>query len=65
MEAIKLKRCTLSLRKQCELLSVPRSSLYYAPIPEKPENLKIMSLIDKHLVVNSTEGVLSMVNWLQ
>jgi len=65
MEAIKLKRCTLSLRKQCELLSVPRSSLYYAPIPEKPENLKMMSLMDKHLTVHPTEGVVSMVDWLQ
>jgi putative transposase len=65
MEAIKLKRSTLSLRKQCELLSVPRSSLYYAPIPEKPENLKMMSLMDKHLTVHPTEGVVSMVDWLQ
>ena len=65
MEAIKLKRCTLSLRKQCELLSVPRSSLYYAPIPEKPENLKMMSLMDKHLTIHPTEGVVSMVDWLQ
>lgn len=40
MEAVKLKRSPLSLRRQCELLCVPRSSLYYAPIPEKPENLK-------------------------
>ena len=39
MEAVKLKRSPLSLRRQCELLCVPRSSLYYAPIPEKPENL--------------------------
>jgi len=65
MEAIKLKRCTLSLRKQCELLSVPRSSLYYAPISEKPENLKMMSLMDKHLTLHPTEGVVSMVDWLQ
>ena len=65
MEAIKLKRCTLSFRKQCELLSVPRSSLYYAPIPEKPENLKMMSLMDKHLTLHPTEGVVSMVDWLQ
>jgi len=65
MEAIKLKRCTLSLRKQCELLSVSRSSLYYTPIPEKPENLKMMSLMDKHLTVHPTEGVVSMVDWLQ
>lgn len=65
MEAIKLKNSTLSLRRQCELLCVPRSSLYYAPIPEKPENLKMMNLMDKHLTNHPTEGVLSMVDWLQ
>ncbi len=51
--------------QQCELLCVPRSSLYYAPIPEKPENLKMMSLMDKHLIHHPTEGVISMVDWLQ
>ena len=60
-----MKRNPVSLRRQCELLCVPRSSLYYAPIPEKPENLKMMSLMDKHLMVHPTEGVLSMVDWLK
>ena len=65
MEAIKLKRSPFSLRRQCELLCVPRSSLYYAPIPEKPENLKMMTLMDMHLTNHPTEGVLSMVDLLQ
>ena len=56
---------TLSIRRQCEILSVPRSSLYYAPIPEKPENVKMMHLMDKHLLQHPTEGVLSMVDWLK
>ncbi len=54
MEAIKLKRSAISLRRQCELLCVPPSSLYYAPIPEKPENLKMMSLMDQHLTSHPT-----------
>lgn len=65
MEAVKLKRSPVSLRRQCELLCIPRSSLYYAPTPEKPENLMIISLMDKHLTLHPTEGVLSMVDWLQ
>ena len=65
MEVLKLRRCPLSLRRQCELLCIPRSALYYAPIFEKPENLKMMSLIDKHLTRYQTEGVLSMVDWQQ
>lgn len=53
------------MRKQCELLTVPRSSLYYAPMPEKPENIKMMNLMDSHLLKHPTEGVISMVDWLK
>jgi putative transposase len=35
--------------------------LYYRPIGEKPENLKMMEIMDKHLANHPTEGVLSMV----
>lgn len=56
---------TISIRRQCEILSVPRSSLYYAPIPEKPENIKMMNLMDPHLLLHPTEGVESMVDWLK
>jgi putative transposase len=56
---------TLSIRKQCDILSVPRSSLYYEPVPEKPENVKMMNLMDKHLLTHAAEGVISMVNWLK
>ena len=41
----------LSVRRQCELLSVNRSRLYYKPVGEKPENIKIMEIMDKHLTV--------------
>jgi putative transposase len=65
MEAIKHSHRSLSVRKQCELLLVPRSSLYYKPIPEKPENVKMMNLMDRHLIKHPTEGVLSMVDLLK
>ena len=65
MEAIKQNHATLSVRRQCEILQVPRSSLYYAPIPEKPENVKMMNLMDQHLLVHPTEGVVTMVDWLR
>jgi len=51
----------LSIRKQCELLEIQRSSLYFKPKGEKPENLEMMRLMDKHLLVHPTEGVVSMV----
>jgi putative transposase len=64
MEAVK-PNYRLSIRRQCELLMVARSSLYYAPVAEKPENIKMMNLMDKHLLTHPTEGVLSMVDWLR
>lgn len=65
MEAIKLKMSPLSLRRLCALLCVPRSSLFYSQKPEKPENLKMMSLVDTHLISHSVEGVLLVVDWIQ
>jgi putative transposase len=44
------------VRRQCALLNVPRGRLYYTPTPEKPENLKMMTILDKHLTDHPTEG---------
>jgi len=64
MEMIRSNHKILSVRRQCDILSIPRSSLYYQPIPEKPENVKMMHLMDRHLLQHPTEGVLSMVDML-
>ena len=48
----------LSVRRQCLVLSVTRSSLYYAPKGEKPENLEIMRIMDEHCLKHPTEGVI-------
>ena len=41
----------LSLKRQCMLLSVSRSSMYYKPVGESEENLRIMREMDEiHLV---------------
>jgi putative transposase len=37
---------SISVRRQCELLGLPRSTAYYAPIPESDENLELMKAID-------------------
>lgn len=55
----------LSIRKQCDLLSVSRNRLYYKPVAEKPENIKMMQIMDKHLLYHPTEGVCSMVYYLR
>ena len=50
----------LSIRKQSELLSVCRSSLYYRPVGEKTENLDLMRRIDALFLDDPTLGVLGM-----
>ena len=37
----------LSIRRQCELLDLPRSTLYYRPASETPENLRLMRILDE------------------
>jgi putative transposase len=37
---------SISLRRQCDLLGLPRSTAYYEPIPETAENLELMKEID-------------------
>ena len=58
---VKLRTSRLSIRKQCELLSVNRSRVYYKPVAEKPENIEMMNIMDRHLTKHPTEGVKSMV----
>jgi len=55
---------SLSVRQQCELMNISRSSLYYKPIGEKPENLEIMQIMDKHILEEPTAGVLTMQSML-
>lgn len=59
------KDLSLSIRNQCELLNLSRSSLYYKPIGEKPENLEIMQIMDKHILEEPTAGVLTMQSMLE
>ena len=40
----------LSLRRQCRLLSLSRSVLYYTPVGESAENLALMALIDRQFL---------------
>ena len=58
------KEDALSIRKQCEILSVNRSSLYYAPVGESEENLEIMRKIDEHYSDHPTEGVIRVHDFL-
>ena len=54
----------ISIRSQCELLEVNRSTVYYKPVPESEENLTIMRLMDEHFLDHPTHGVLQMQDFL-
>ena len=50
LERKAMVRCNvpdLSLSRQCELVSITRSSLYYRPQGESVENLALMRRIDE------------------
>lgn len=54
-----------SLRQQCGLLGVNRSSLYYQPREESEENLGLMRLLDEQYTRTPYYGVLRMVAYLR
>jgi len=56
---------SLSVARQCELLSLPRSSLYYRPQGESAENLELMRLIDEAYTRWPFYGVRRMTAWLR
>ena len=56
---------TLSLRQQCGLLGLNRSSLYYQPVAESEDNLRLMRLLDEQYTRTPCYGVLRMVAYLR
>jgi putative transposase len=54
----------LSVRRQCELLGLNRSSLYYEPAGETSENLRLMRLIDEQYTACPFYGSRRMAAWL-
>jgi putative transposase len=54
----------LSVRRQCELLGLSRSSLYYEPVGETAENLRLMRLIDEQYTAYPFYGSRRMTEWL-
>jgi putative transposase len=55
----------LSVRQQCALLGIARSQLYYEPVPETPENLEMMRLIDEQYLKTPFWGSRNMAVFLQ
>lgn len=54
----------LSVRNQCSILGICRSNLFYKPVEESAENLKIMRLMDEQFLAHPSDGVLRMQDFL-
>lgn len=54
----------LSIVKQCKLLSIHRSGLYYKPKQESDLNLELMRLMDEHYLHHPFKGARRMHVWL-
>lgn len=55
----------ISVRRQCDLLGVNRSSLYYQPAGESEENLRLMRLMDEQYTRAPFYGSRRMMEWLR
>jgi putative transposase len=50
----------VSVRKQCELLELNRSSLYYEPVPVSEETLRLMNVVDEEFTKRPCRGARQM-----
>lgn len=55
----------LSVRRQCALLALSRSNLYYEPKGESAENLQLMEIIDKQFLETPWYGSRQMARFMQ
>jgi len=53
------------MRRQCELLGVNRAGLYYEPVGESEENLRLMRLLDEQYTRAPFYGSRRMTAWLE
>ncbi len=54
----------LSVRHQCELLGLNRSTFYYEPTGASPEDLRLMRLSDEQYTAYPSYGSRKMTEWL-
>lgn len=61
---IEVAHPAISVRRQCVLLGLPRSSLYYQPHGESAETLHLMRLLDTQYTATPFYGIRRMTAWL-
>ena len=55
-ELVEKNHPKLSMRKQCGLLTVARSTVNYQAVPEDPEDLRIKRLLDEIYMIDPCLG---------
>lgn len=63
-EMVEKESKALSIKKQCDLLSLNRSGLYYKPAKESELNIELMRLMDCHYLEHPYFGAARMHKWL-
>ncbi|QHW01063.1 IS3 family transposase [Spirosoma endbachense] len=58
-------QASISIRTQCRLLGLHRSGVYYHPVPESEQNLRLMRLLDERNLNYPAEGVLQLQDYLR
>lgn len=59
------KENNISMNRQCRLLGIHRSGLYYKPRPEREENLLIMRMLDEQYFKTPFYGCPKLTEWLR
>jgi putative transposase len=62
---VNLRRPALSMVRQCNLLDISRSGLYYQPAAVSDKHLNLMKLIDRQYMVTPFYGTRKMAAWLK
>ncbi len=63
-ELVEPGHAEISVRRQCELLGANRAGLYYQPVGESEENLRVMRLLDEEYTRHPFYGSRRMQVWL-
>lgn len=63
--SVEMDHPELSIKRQCELLTVHRSGLYYKPQGEKEADLELMRVIDERYLETPYYGSRRMAKWLK
>ena len=65
MKMISQADTTVSMRRQCQLLDIPSTRLYYHERPETSTNIELMAMLDEHFTAHPHMGIEGMVAYLR